>query len=703
MSLPRTIRFLPYAAMLFGAACVVSVSASQIDVLLSVDNRASGNEGVVYGRALDDLGFLRKATVDMVGRIPTYADIQQFQQWPPAKRRSMLVDRLMDDKGYADRWTVFFADMLRIRSRAEGGNRLLAHVHKSLETGKPWDTMAKELIAASGSASKTPSVGFLLADDSEPMTMAGATAQIFMGVRLACAQCHNHPFDKWRQKQFYELAGFFGKTKQVENRLSKKTYLTEGDDMKVLWPPERRKPKARFAVEPKFPIPLEEYAVKPDYIKRLEALRVGELSALKKHKESEALDALIDSAGGQDALGAKVEPANLAVTREAKDDIRKLDVQGDLYRRSALRKELGDLITSPKNRYFVRNIINRVWAEMVGRGFYMPIDDYQGEVTHPKTVKYLCDEFIANGYDLRSLFRTILKSEAYARAALGAEIEPEAREGSQAAFASGITRRMVSEVLYDSIVIAGHLQDYKWPKGANVRQFERRVRVPLDPDPAEEAGAETGAATAQTEMKMPAKPKPSPYNLEQVISLDFEELVKSDLVKDLGRMKAMSDQELEAKRMAETAKKKKSLRRRYTYKTVTEEIDDNPRFSSSMRMSTPAAPSHFLRVFGQPSRDGLGEFREHTPSMRQALMMLNGKATHEASRVGPFEPIHSLLTGKRKNLAKAVELAYLEILTRRPSAGEQSEALAVLGQVPMQGMADLRWALLNSHEFRYLP
>ena len=703
MNLPRTTRFLPYATMLFGAACVVSVSASQIDVLLSVDNRAGGNEGVVYGQALDDLGFLRKATVDMVGRIPTYVEIQQFQKWPPAKRRSMLVDRLLNDKGYADRWTVFFADMLRIRSRVEGGNRLLAHVHKSIESGRPWDVMARELITASGSAGKTPSVGFLLADDSEPMTMAGATAQIFMGVRLACAQCHNHPFDKWRQKQFYELAGFFGKTRQVESRLSKKTYITEGDDMKVLWPPERRKPKARFAVEPKFPIPLEEYGIKPDYIKRFEALRAGELGALKKHKESDVLEALIDSVGGQDALDARVEPANLAVAREAKDDIRKLDVQGDLYRRSVLRKELGDLITSPKNRYFVRNIVNRVWAEMVGRGFYMPIDDYQDEVTHPKTVKYLCDEFIANGYNLRSLFRTILESETYARSALDAKIEPKAREGSQAAFASGITRRMVSEVLYDSIVIAGHLEDYKWHKGANVRQFERRVRVPLEADPEEEAEIKTGTTAPSREMKMAAKSKPSPYNLEQVISLDFDELVKSDLEKDLGRMKTVSDQELEAKRIAETAKKKKSLRRRYTYKTVTEEIDDNPRFSSSMRMSTPAAPSHFLRVFGQPSRDGLGELREHTPSMRQALMMLNGKAIHEASRVGPLEPIHSLLAGKRKDLVKAAELAYLEILTRRPSALEQSEALAVLGQAPMQGMADLRWALLNSHEFRYLP
>ena len=197
--------------------------------------------------------------------------------------------------------------------------------------------------------------------------------------------------------------------------------------------------------------------------------------------------------------------------------------------------------------------------------------------------------------------------------------------------------------------------------------------------------------------------KPKPYDLEKVISLNFDKLATSDLEQDLGRMKVMSDQELEAKRMAEMARKKKSLRRRYTYKTVTEEVDDNPRFSSSMRMATPAAPSHFLRVFGQPSRDGLGEFREHTPSMRQALMMLNGKATHEASRVGPYEPIHRLLTGKGKNLAKAVELAYLETLTRRPSAEEQAEALAVLGQAPLEGMADLRWVLLNSHEFRYLP
>ena len=699
MMTPRTILILACAVMLHGAAVGVSLSASRVDALLATDNRVGGGDGVALGQALDDLAFLRKATLDMVGRIPTHAEILQYQRWSLAKRRAMLVERLLKDDGFADRWTVFFADLLRIRSRAEGGNRLLAYVHQSIESGKPWDVMTRELIASSGSAGKAPSVGFLLADDSDPMAMAAATGQIFMGVRMACAQCHNHPFDKWRQKQFYELAGFFGKTRQVESRLSKKTYVTEGKEMKVLWPPERRKPKQRFPVAPKFPFPIEDSTVKPDHLKRLESLRSGELNVNKKQREADALDALIDSAGASES--PRAESTGLDVARETKADIRKLNVQGDLYRRSELRTELARMVTHPQNRYFARNLVNRVWAELLGRGFYMPVDDYQGEVTHPKTVEHLCDEFIANGYDVRFLFRTILETDAYARAPLGAEAGNEAREASQAAFASGITRRMVSEVLYDSIVIAGHLQDYKWPKGANVRSFERRVRVPLDPDPEAAAPAEAGPELGQAEIKMAAKPKP--YDLEKVISLDFDKLAASDLEQDLGRMKAMSDQELEAKRMAEMARKKKSLRRRYTYKTVTEEVDDNPRFSSSMRMATPAAPSHFLRVFGQPSRDGLGEFREHTPSMRQALMMLNGKATHEASRVGPYEPIHRLLTGKGRNLAKAVELAYLETLTRRPSAEEQAEALAVLGQAPLEGMADLRWVLLNSHEFRYLP
>jgi len=134
-------------------------------------------------------------------------------------------------------------------------------------------------------------------------------------------------------------------------------------------------------------------------------------------------------------------------------------------------------------------------------------------------------------------------------------------------------------------------------------------------------------------------------------------------------------------------------------------FDDNPRFNTSMRMASPAAPEHFLRIFGQPSRATLDEKRDHTPSMRQALMLLNGRLTHEASRVGELEPIYRLLAGKSADRTAAVRLAYREILTRSPDSTELAEALTIVTSAanPLGGMADLRWILMNSNEFRFLP
>ena len=101
----------------------------------------------------------------------------------------------------------------------------------------------------------------------------------------------------------------------------------------------------------------------------------------------------------------------------------------------------------------------------------------------------------------------------------------------------------------------------------------------------------------------------------------------------------------------------------------------------------------------------LDERRDGSPSMRQALMMLNGKLTNEAARVGPLEPLHALMTGPKANIDAAIQLAYREILTRVPTAQEMDEARQIVkeGATPLDGMADLRWALFNCHEFRYLP
>jgi hypothetical protein len=182
------------------------------------------------------------------------------------------------------------------------------------------------------------------------------------------------------------------------------------------------------------------------------------------------------------------------------------------------------------------------------------------------------------------------------------------------------------------------------------------------------------------------------YDLESAIEVDFDKVLMEQQqdAPDVEEMTAMSSEELEAQMM------EKERDMRYVERVVETTVDDNPVFSSAMRMASPALPNHFLRVFGQPSRDALGEHRDSSPSMRQELMMLNGRLTHEASRVGPFEPVYKLL---------AVKLAYREILTREPSEEELADARQILQEAesPREGMADLRWVLFNCHEFRFLP
>ncbi|MBT6846579.1 MAG: DUF1553 domain-containing protein, partial [Planctomycetaceae bacterium] len=114
---------------------------------------------------------------------------------------------------------------------------------------------------------------------------------------------------------------------------------------------------------------------------------------------------------------------------------------------------------------------------------------------------------------------------------------------------------------------------------------------------------------------------------------------------------------------------------------------------------------HFVRVFGQPSRADLGEKRDDTPTMRQSLMMLNGRLTHEASRVGDLEPVHTLLVGAKPQLVKAITLAYHEIYTRNPTAAEIQAGQQIITEAAnvKAGFADLRWIMLNSNEFRFIP
>lgn len=690
-----------------------SVSGAKIGQILMAENAELGVTHKPMAIA-NDATFLRRVYVDLIGRIPTDTEILTFARMPKQTRREALVDELLKNERFADTWTVFYADMLRLRSNADGGAAAIAYVHQSIEKGKPYDELARRFISANGKAGATPEVGFVLGDNADPMALAGVTSQVFMGIRVACAQCHDHPFDVWTQHDFYGLAAYFGKTRRVETQFTNTVYTTEADQSMVLWPPEgdadasERKP-----MMPAFPFTLAKADSSSRYISRLQQLRTARalaLNANKKKKPEASIDDLLaslDDKVDKATRGNKRNPLDVAA--EAKRDARNLKIGSGMASESELRAELAKLITDPKNRYFSRSFANRVWAHLVGRGIVEPIDDFSANnpPSHPKTLDYIADEFVANGYDLKTLVRMIVTSEPYQRSHVYGMDEGKQAELEEAFLATPM-RRMLSEVLYDSVVTAGHLFEVKHAAGQNLKTVWQPSRIAKASDERESVAGQLVAGGGDRPKAMPAKNQlaSATYNLENAIELDFDSILKKEREKEavaIERMQVMSKEELEAMRMQQQARERRNVE--YVDRFVKATVDDNPSFTSSFRMASPAAPEHFLRVFGQTDRTQLGEHRDQSPSMRQALMMLNGRLTNEASRVGELEPVYPLLVGEKANLSQAIQLVYREILTRQPAKDELAEAKAIVAEAdsPLQGMADLRWLLLNCDEFRFLP
>jgi hypothetical protein len=695
-----------------------NAASNQINQTLMAENAELGVDLKPMPIA-NDATFLRRVYVDLIGRIPTEDEIRRFALLPKETRRATLVDELLQNERFADTWTVFYADMLRLRSNADGGAAAIAYVHKAIEDGTPYDELARRFISANGKAGATPEVGFVLGDNADPMALAGATSQIFLGIRVACAQCHNHPFDVWTQNDFYSLAAYFGKIRRVESQFTNTVYTTEADQSTVLWPPEGAEDAGeRKPMPPRFPFALASAEGPSQYIKRLEELRAAKLTALnaKQTKKPEAsVDDLLTSLDGKVANATRSKKQNgFDVAEEAKRDARKLSIQSGMASQSELRAELAEQITDPKNRYFSRSFANRVWAHLVGRGIVEPIDDFSDNnpPSHPKTLDYLADEFVANGYDLKTLVRMIVTSEPYQRGHVYG-MDELTQSKLEASFLATPMRRMLSEVIYDSVVTAGHLSEVKHAAGRNLKTVWQQNRLTKAPKAGESVASQLTQGDGAQMKAMPAKEQlaaAGSYNLENAIELDFDSILKKNAELDdaaetvaIEQMRVMSKEELEAMRMEQQDRERRNVE--YIDRFVKATIDDNPSFSSSLRMASPAPPEHFLRVFGQTDRAQLGEHRDQSPSMRQALMMLNGRLTHEASRVGELEPVYSLLIGEKADVSQAIQLVYREILTRQPAENELAEAKTIIAEAgsPLDGMADLRWLLLNCDEFRFLP
>ncbi len=196
--------------------------------------------------------FLRRAFLDIVGQLPTEEDFRTFAASEAGNKREQLIDDLLSRKEFIEVWVMKFAELLQIRSVNNGNNRvsykatLLYHawLKDKLARNVPMDEIVKELLAAEGGTFSNPAANYYQTE-TDTLKTAENVAQVFMGMRLQCAQCHNHPFDRWTQNDYYGFAAFFTQIgrKDAEDPRERIIYNRGGGEVKHPEPNQDATPK----------------------------------------------------------------------------------------------------------------------------------------------------------------------------------------------------------------------------------------------------------------------------------------------------------------------------------------------------------------------------------------------------------------------------------------------------------------------------
>ena len=310
--------------------------------------------GIEPSGIADDATFLRRLYLDAIGSLPKPNEVRTFLADTRADKRARAIDAVLARDEYADYWTLQWADILLV-NRDKLGDRGAFEFHRWLREqfarNRPYNAWVRELIVASGRSDEHGPVNFYRAVRT-PEQLAESVSQAFLGVRVQCAQCHHHPFEKWSQSDFYGMAGFF-------NGIERKPVKTAADPITAV------------------PRPNVELIYHAGY----------------RETRMPLTDVLVATR----PLGADV--ADAGRVRPTDDP----------------RVQLAEWLTDPSNPWFARLVANRLWKHYLGRGLVEPEDDLRSTnpATNEPLLDWLAKQVIENRYDLKAVMRLILNSRAY--------------------------------------------------------------------------------------------------------------------------------------------------------------------------------------------------------------------------------------------------------------------------------------------------
>lgn len=190
--------------------------------------------GIPPSDLADDATFLRRAYLDVIGTLPTAKEARDFLADTDPKKRAKLIDKLLERPEYADYWSQKWADLLRVDRDVLGANGSVAFtrwLRQQFADNRPYDQFVRDILTAEGKITSTGPAGLYKALD-KPEVMSRSFSQLFLGVRIECAQCHHHPSDRWGQDDYFALAGFFTGVSKKGNPGSEAVVSSGGGDLK---------------------------------------------------------------------------------------------------------------------------------------------------------------------------------------------------------------------------------------------------------------------------------------------------------------------------------------------------------------------------------------------------------------------------------------------------------------------------------------
>ncbi len=207
----------------------------------------------------DDHVFVRRAYLDAIGRAPTVDEAKRFVHDPEPDKRSRLIDELLTRPAFADFWAMKWADVLRTEEKVldtKGVEVFHGWIRDNIAAGRPLDEFVRDLVTGTGSTYERPPANYYRAN-RDPSTRGETTARLFLGTRLQCAKCHNHPFDRWTQEDYYQWSSLFSQIEYELGENKRQDSLDKNEfagDQKVLIAKmdEVRNPTSNRVAAPKF-------------------------------------------------------------------------------------------------------------------------------------------------------------------------------------------------------------------------------------------------------------------------------------------------------------------------------------------------------------------------------------------------------------------------------------------------------------------